>query len=144
MDVKFIPAVDTYGLRQAVLRPHQAVSDMAFDNDDAPDTFHLGAYDGTLLIGIVSLYKKSHAQLSQEYSWQLRGMAALPAYQGKGSGRLLVEAAVQEMKQRGGRGVWCNARVSAVKFYEKLGFKIFGEPFVIAGIGPHVVMRREL
>ena len=40
--------------------------------------------------------------------------------------------------------VWCNAQVSAVPFYERLGYRITSaEPFDEAGI-PHVRMECEL
>ena len=40
----------------------------------------------------------------------------------------------------GGRRVWCNARLSAAGFYERVGFGRVGGVFEIAGIGPHAVM----
>ena len=32
---------------------------------------------------------------------------------------------------------WCNARVTAFGFYEKMGFTILGEAFDIPNLGPH-------
>jgi predicted GNAT family N-acyltransferase len=40
--------------------------------------------------------------------------------------------------------MWCNARIPAVPFYERLGWKTFGAAFEVAGIGPHVKMFRGL
>jgi predicted GNAT family N-acyltransferase len=39
--------------------------------------------------------------------------------------------------------VWCNAQVSAVPFYESLGYRAVGETFVEADID-HVRMHRVL
>ena len=42
------------------------------------------------------------------------------------------------------RLMWCNARVPAVRFYEKLGWAVSGEPFEIPTAGPHVKMTKRL
>src|ERR1035441_2989632 len=44
----------------------------------------------------------------------------------------------------GGDLLWCNARVSAIAFYERAGFRTWGEQWVIAAHGPHVVMWRRI
>jgi hypothetical protein len=40
--------------------------------------------------------------------------------------------------------MWCQARVSAQGFYEKVGFATLGERFWLPLSGPHYVMVREL
>ena len=40
--------------------------------------------------------------------------------------------------------VWCNARINAVAFYKKEGFKIIGDEFEIPDIGPHFLMAKNL
>ena len=40
--------------------------------------------------------------------------------------------------------LWCNARVLAVQFYEKCGFKVVGSDFDIRLIGQHFVMYKKL
>jgi predicted GNAT family N-acyltransferase len=53
-------------------------------------------------------------------------------------------AAAHELaRQRGLERVWCNAQVSAVPFYARLGYRIEGERFEEAGI-EHVRMALEL
>lgn len=39
--------------------------------------------------------------------------------------------------------VWCNARTSAIGFYEKLGWQVVSEPFDVLTAGPHVKMVLE-
>jgi ribosomal protein S18 acetylase RimI-like enzyme len=48
------------------------------------------------------------------------------------------------LKERGVSYLWCNARTSAIGFYEKLGMKVISEEFEIPVIGPHKVMIRHL
>jgi GNAT superfamily N-acetyltransferase len=69
---------------------------------------------------------------------QLRGMAVDPGAQGTGVGRLLVEAAVERLRAAGVTRMWCNARDTAVPFYERLGWRIIAPGFVHAESGlPH-------
>ena len=37
--------------------------------------------------------------------------------------------------------LWCNARLHAVGFYERQGWKVEGDEFDVPDIGPHFVMR---
>jgi predicted GNAT family N-acyltransferase len=40
--------------------------------------------------------------------------------------------------------LWCNARVKARKFYDRMGFSTTGAVFDVAGIGPHFLMHRTM
>lgn len=87
-----------------------------------------------------------------QISWrQLRGMATHPSAQGHGYGRTLLQAictptalteALDQRPTSGHQvaGIWCNARRSAVGFYESFGFVCRSSEFEIAGVGPHYVM----
>jgi GNAT superfamily N-acetyltransferase len=68
---------------------------------------------------------------------QLRGMAVAPAARGGGVGLTLVRA----IEAAHPEGLWCNARVSALGFYEGAGWRVISETFDIPGVGPHVKMR---
>ena len=148
MDVRAIPAEATHALRQRILRPHQRVEDMVYPGDLLDGTFHLGCYVEDALIGIVSMSPEpleERASAAPTASpWRLRGMAVVPASQGLGAGRALVEAALREAKERGGTAVWCNARMSAHGLYAGQHFEDISEVFEPPNIGPHVVMRRLL
>ena len=41
---------------------------------------------------------------------------------------------------RGGDVVWCDARVGAAGFYERMGFTVVTDEFEKTGIGPHIGM----
>jgi len=70
------------------------------------------------------------------------GKARSAAAQGQGIGTLVLNAVVDHVAAEGGDLLWCNARVSAIAFYERAGFRTWGEEWVIASHGPHVVMWR--
>ena len=40
--------------------------------------------------------------------------------------------------------LWCNARTSAMGFYQNVGFEKIGEEFDIPTVGPHVLMFKKI
>jgi len=145
--VQPIDGLQTHALRHAVLRPHQTLGEMVYDGDDHAETIHLGAFMADApdtIVGVVTLAPAPMPGSPKERDWRLRGMAVDSATQGKGVGRWIVEHAFDEAAARGGRRLWCNARVRAMGFYKKLGFVAHGERFEIVPIGPHYVMSVEL
>lgn len=132
-------------IRQRVLRPHQPIEAMVYPGDEAGGTFHLAALDKAgHVLGIASFYKDEHPLQARPGDRRLRGMAVEPAWQGRGLGSRLVRAGINHIKEEGGSRLWCNARVSAQPFYEKLGFIAEGEEFHIEHIGPHYVMTTNI
>ncbi len=141
-NVQKIETEEAYDLRRKVLRdgidlPYQ------FDRDFDRDTFHLGAFLDTKLIGIASFMKSSNDLFSTE-QYQLRGMATSEEVRGKGAGKILINNAVEVLRSKGIKTVWCNARKEATTFYKKLGFKVTGNLFIVEKVGPHFVMFLDL
>lgn len=146
-----IPASQTHALRHAVLRPHQTLDEMVYPGDETPGTMHFGAFvqGNANPVGIVTLSPEPR----EGVAWRLRGMATDPSVRGLGAGVLLVQACIEhagstshpdaETDAHGSAGIWCNARTSAIGFYERCGFIVVSEPFEIEGIGPHVVMEHR-
>ena len=71
-------------MRHPVLRAGRPVETCAMPGDDAEDTFHLGLFDAENLIGVVTFMNAAKPQFTGK-QYQLRGMAVLEAYQGKGA-----------------------------------------------------------
>ena len=111
--------------------------------DDAEDTFHLGLFDAEKLVGVVTFMNAAKTQFTGK-QYQLRGMAVLEAYQGKGLGNILVTEGERRLKAQGYDLLWCNARIKALNFYTRKGFKIEGEPFEIEPIGTHYLLYKNL
>jgi SAM-dependent methyltransferase len=71
-------------------------------------------------------------------------MATTEQVRGQGIGAALLGRLLAHVLGRGGRRVWCNARVGARAFYERAGFIVEGEPYEIPEIGPHFLMSNRL
>lgn len=142
--IRPVDAADTRALRRSVLRPHQDASKSVYPNDDAPATFHVGAFDRDRLVGVASMYHEAMDGGRADTGWRIRGMATEPTYRGRGIGGALVEALIERARQCGGTYLWCNARTTATPFYDKCGFHQHGDAFDLPGIGPHFKMMRDL
>lgn len=141
--VQQISTEDTIAVRHPVLRKGRPRQDCYFSGDDDAGTFHLGVFDENKLVGVATFLENNYSGLTGKQI-QLRGMAILENYQGKGLGAQLLIKAEELILEKNIHIIWCNARIVAVPFYEKLGFHKISEPFDIAPIGIHFVMKKEL
>jgi predicted GNAT family N-acyltransferase len=138
-----VPAEVTYDLRGAVLRPNGG--EIIWAGDEDPATFHLAASIDDRVVGVVRFSPAPCPwRPLARAAWQLRGMATEAAVRGSGAGRAMVEDGLRRVAERGGDVVWCDARVSAVGFYERMGFTVVTDEYDKPGIGPHVGMVVEL
>ena len=137
--VKFIPYELTLGLRSKILRNGLPLNECVFPTDQVEGAFHLAVYVGDEIACVASFFPKKYKK-EQGEGYQLRGMATDTEFAGKRYGKSLVEFAVTYIKNTNASYIWCNARKSALPFYEKLGFETVSNEFEIAGIGPHYEM----
>jgi predicted GNAT family N-acyltransferase len=70
-------------------------------------------------------------------------MAVLKEWRGRGVGEALLQAVIEQARRLGWSEVTLNAQVGAVGFYDKFGFKSYGDEYEEAGI-PHQCMRLSL
>lgn len=146
MKVLRISASDTYHIRHKVLAPKLGLDAIKFQNDDDEDlSFHLGAFIDGQLVSVASFFYEKHPKFPDLHQYQLRGMATLPEFERKGLSSELLKVAFPIIRQNFCTLVWCNARKSAVGFYEKVGFLRTEDPeFEIPDIGPHYLMYKNL
>ncbi|MHA7941874.1 GNAT family N-acetyltransferase [Formosa sp. 3Alg 14/1] len=144
LTIKQIEAQDTYKVRLPVLRPGRPIEDCEFNNDTHKDTFHLGLYYKSDLIGVVTFMRTINEDLQERRQYQLRGMAILEEYQGLKYGDLLIQAGESLVNEKQGKLIWLNAREIAVRFYERNGFKVSGDSFDIPKIGKHYMMYKTI
>lgn len=146
MKVLRISAIDTYPIRQQVLVTDHDIKKVKFENDEDDDiSFHLGAFKNSQLVSVASFYYERNPIFEDQHQYQLRGMATLPEFQGQGLSSELLNVAFPIIKQNFCTLLWCNARTTAIGFYQKVGFQIYNaEEFIIPGIGPHVLMFKKI
>ncbi|GAB2456320.1 GNAT family N-acetyltransferase [Jatrophihabitans fulvus] len=142
MEIVEATADQTRPLRLAVLRPGLPPDTPTLE--DPPGAVHLAARDGGEVVGAAVLVVRPFARQPGRRGWQLRGMAVAPARQGTGVGAQVLAAAVRLAAGRGVEVLWCQARTSAVGFYERQGWRVEGEEFTGAMGLPHVLMWRAV
>jgi len=140
--IKKIKAEDTYPIRLEILRKDIPLP-YEFNGDFDEDTFHLGAFKDEKLLAVSSYMKASNSNFKGT-QYQLRGMATLIEYQGLGMGKLMLQESFSILQELKIDCLWCNARIIAVNFYEKLGLQTFGEKFDLKYVGEHYVMFKYL
>lgn len=144
-DIREISALDAHPLRKDVLRRGLADPDVHYPQDDDPRSFHLGAFDGDDLVAVASFTPAPTPYRHEANAWQLRGMAVTDARQTSGVGTAIIDTAIARVRNEGATVLWCNARDTAMAFYAKLGFTVYGDGFVTADSGlPHHVMVCDL
>ncbi|NRF39969.1 GNAT family N-acetyltransferase [Pedobacter foliorum] len=103
----------TWRVRHEVMYPDLPFDVIKLANDD--DGIHFGLFAGNKLTSVVSLFNKGNI-------YQFRKFATLAESQGKGYGSLLLNHIINYVKTFDAVKLWCNARVSAIPFYNKFGF----------------------
>lgn len=131
-------------LRQRVLRPRQAQDDLVYPGDESADACHVGAFVDGSLVGVASVTREPQPGGPERDAWRLRGMATLESTRRSGIGAALLDACRSHVAERGGSRLWCNARSSALAFYESQGFRAEGAEFELPEIGPHFLMWRDI
>jgi GNAT superfamily N-acetyltransferase len=157
LEVRLIPAAASYPLRQAVLRPHLGIDSVVWEGDEAPGTATFGAIDRATgaIVGVATAFpERAPFDLAvsglcsvverESATWRLRGMATREDLRGSGIGTRVLDSVLDYVAAEGGLLIWCNARVSAVGFYERAGFSTWGDEWVLPTVGPHVVMWRRI
>ena len=126
-------------LRYEILRKPLGLpaSSAVFAGDEFDSTLHILAKSNGGLIGCATILPND-----LEKRIQLRGMAVALDKQGLGIGKRMLDEAKAIAKERC-QLLWCNARFSAIGFYESQGLVQCGPFFEIPGIGEHVAMEYQ-
>ncbi len=144
MNIQRVPAEAVIDLRWEILRSEFPRSTAIFPADDLPETRHFAAYQQGEIVAIATICLQPFPDRPGELWYQLRGMASRPEVRGKGFARALLQSCEEAASTAGAAGIWCNARIAAVGFYQKNGWQVIGEEFQIATVGPHFRMWRQL
>ncbi len=98
---------------------------------------HIGGFYNDVLIGCLVL-KPININIIQ-----MTQVAVEENFRGKGLGKMLVIFSEEHSKKLGFSKMNLHARIPAIKFYEKLGYKKDGEEFIEVSI-PHWEMSKNL
>lgn len=143
---EFITALVTIDLRHRILRPGHDRSICHYAEDNFSSTFHVGIRDvSKKVIANGTFMQQGHESFATaKKPYRLRGMATETGFQKQGLGRLIINFAEKELRQRNCDLLWFNARTSAEIFYQKLGFSTDPVVFDIPTVGPHKIMYKWL
>jgi GNAT superfamily N-acetyltransferase len=150
IEVRPIEATQACIVRAEVLRPHWTPVQCSWPMDEDPRTLHLGGFVNGELAGVASFIAEAHPQLPAELEiepenmMKLRGMATRARYRRSGVGSAVLTRGMDELSVRALAYLWCNARMTAVPFYERHGWIKWGEEFDNPPVGPHIVMWKKL
>ena len=121
---------DAFLVRQAVFIHEQGVpAELELDEFDLP-AIHALAYQGAKCVGTGRLVNLGAGQT------QIGRMAVLAQFRGTGIGKQILGSLIDLAISQGAKTVILHSQVSAMPFYEKLGFKSEGPNYEEAGI-PH-------
>lgn len=120
IEIRQIQWREAIALRHAVLWPNKEPGFCHVEGDEG--AWHFGAFLVGKLIAVASVYP-------DEQSARLRKFAISPEYQGKGIGTKMLNHILAELRAESVTQFWCDARQSAVGFYERFGLRSFGERF---------------
>lgn len=124
-------------LRDEVLRAPLGLSLWDEDLGGEVDQHHFGLLDGNALVACVIAVARSPDEA------KIRQMAVGPAYQGQGCGRRIMLELERHLGEMGFGWFSLHARMTAVGFYEKLGYSRRGAEFTEVGL-PHVRMEKRV
>lgn len=118
-------------VREAVFIDEQRVPrELEFDERD-PECRHVLAFDGTAPVGT--------GRLDLDYGGKVGRVAVLATHRRSGVGVGVMQRLHEIARAQRQRHLWCHAQLTAVPFYERLGYLRSGPVFVEAGID-HVRM----
>ena len=138
MDIEIkvdVPAGEIYEVRHRNLRAGQPFGAAVYDIDELPGTVHFLALHEGQAVGCITLMEEEGFGCGI----RLRGMGVDEHLRGKYVGNRILRKA-QEWAGERDSGIWCNARLAALRLYARAGFVRQGEEFDIPDIGPHYVM----
>lgn len=124
-------------LRNEILRKPLGLSFLSEELHREINDLLIGAFEEDKMLGCCLLTKIDNKSV------RLRQMAVQNNLQGKGIGGTMMNYAENVARDAGYKLMIMHARVTAIGFYEKLGYKITGKEFKEITI-PHIIMEKKL
>ncbi|NVK63687.1 MAG: GNAT family N-acetyltransferase [Flavobacteriales bacterium] len=127
-----------YDLRYRILRAPLNQPLGSEKNDGDATGVHFALYEDGILRAIARL-DKAEPRLAQ-----VRFVAVDDNLQGRGYGRMIMQATEEAAKQRGDTEMILQARDYAVDFYLKLGYTLIEKSHLLFGVLQHFKMSKRL
>ncbi|QWD63449.1 GNAT family N-acetyltransferase [Polynucleobacter sp. MWH-UH2A] len=121
---------EAFEVRREVFILEQGVPEALEIDEFDPQSLHALAYSNNVCVGTARLH------LNSDGSGQIGRMAILSPFRKKGLGRLIMEKLLKIAQSKELSFLVLHAQVSAIPFYEKIGFQVEGPTYEEAGI-PH-------
>lgn len=115
MEIKEIEASETWPLRHKVMWPNKPLDFVVLPNDE--EGLHFGLFEKEMLVSVISLFINGN-------EGQFRKFATDSYFQGRGYGTRLLNHLIAEAKKLNIRILRCNARMTAIEFYQRFGMKV--------------------
>lgn len=132
---KFLPE-EAHNIRIKVFIEEQGFEN-EFDEIDAEAVHILMKTDDGMPVATCRVFWSEEMN-----SYVLGRLAVLKEYRGNGIGSQVVKAALDFVKDSGGKCLMLHSQCRAAVFYEKFGFVSFGEVELDEGC-PHIWMKKE-
>lgn len=126
MEIIPIKTEQCLDIRHQVLWPNLSRNECRLPGDE--EAKHYGLFVEDKLVSCLSLFV-----VSPEL-WQIRKFATLTKYQNQGYGTFLLTNTLQLIDNAGVPRVCLEARQTAVRFYQKVGFQLCSDTFLKHGI----------
>ena len=127
-DVKSICYPQAWDLREQVLRTPLGLSLTAKDRDSDQNCWHFGLFKNNQIIATVTIEPQDVANDKPQHV-KLRQMVVSPDFQNQGLGQKLIKNTEQALHEKSVTSIILAARLPAVKFYQKLGYKPQGSVY---------------
>ncbi|MFT4024604.1 MAG: GNAT family N-acetyltransferase [Flavihumibacter sp.] len=129
-----LPLDAVWQLRHDVLYPEKEIAFVHLKGDN--QALHFGISHAGRLVSTVSVFEK-------DGTVQFRKLATDPSERGRGLASYLLKAVFDYAAEQGCSQVWCNARVNAVRLYEKFGMEPAGERWSANGYD-YTIMKKTI
>lgn len=120
MNIRTLSWEQTIPLRHRVLWPNQPPEYCYVDGDESGQ--HFGAYIDDKLICVASIYLAENRA-------RLRKFATDASYQNRGLGSAMLRYIMSSLREAGVEYLWCDARESALGFYQRFDMYKSSERF---------------
>lgn len=134
MNIQTITLQEALPVRHQVLWPNKPIEFCIVKGDEAG--VHFGAKIDNKIVSVASIYIDNREA-------RLRKFATYSSYQGRGIGTAILEHILNYLRNQDVDYFWCDARESAINFYQRFNMKSNGKRFYKSDV-PYVKMSVDI